>query len=382
METAVNTQILSAIFLLGAAAVVLYYFYHTKAERNSGDSKSYLLALKYIAENDSRRAIEQLKETVRADTNNIDAYLKLGDILRREGLPNNAIRIHEDLTLRAKLNKEDEAKIWFSLGLDYRAAGKFDKAESCFNRLKENADFSERVILILIKVYEQTDQYDKAFDLLKESRFAAEEENKHRLAMFKVFSGKKLADAGDDKAARIAYKEALKHNPACIFAHLYLGDSYAKNERVDDALEIWVNFCQKFPEKSYLMFSRLEKAWFDKGQYNKIAELYESILKADPKNIHALLALSSILRKKEEYSAAVSLVKEGMRQEIEIDKLTAEAARIYWDEEKYKEAAEKALLIMEKCITSGITFSCDECAHQEAEPFLKCPECGAVNKTV
>jgi len=378
METAINTQFLSAIFLLGIAAAVLYYFYYMKAEKNGSDTKSYLLALKYIAENDTRRAVEQLKETVRSDTNNIDAYLKLGDILRREGLPNNAIRIHEDLTLRAKLNKDEEAKIWFSLGLDYRAAGKFDKAESSFNKLKDNADFSERVILILIKIYEKTDQFDKAYELLKGSKFAADDENKHKLAMYKVFSGKKLADTDEDKSARILFKDALKHNPACIFAHLYLGDSYAKNERIDDALEIWVNFCQKFPEKSYLMFSRLEKAWFDKGQYNKIAELYESILKADPKNIYALLALSSILRKKGEYGAAVSLVKDGMRQEIEIDKLTAESARIYWDEEKYKEAAEKALHIMEKCITSGTSFSCPECAHLSAELFLKCPQCGTI----
>lgn len=378
METAVSPQIWLTVFFLALVGYVIYFLYHRASGKTQQEKKAYLLALKYIAENDTRRAIEKLKETVRTDTNNIDAYIKLGDILRREGLVNNAVRIHKDLTLRGNVDSEDKGKIWFSLGLDYLAAEKYDKAETCFLELKNKKEYVKRIAPFLIRIYEKTESYQKAFNLLKESENIVAENRHHKMAIYKIFEGQKSTAEKDHKKARILFKEALKYDPACIFAHLYLGDSYIEEQRPDDALEVWKNFCKKYPQKSYVMFSRLEKAWYDKGQFNKIEELYDSILKEDPDNVQATLALSRFLRKKGEFDTALSLVNQRLVNNGDQDLLMAELARIYWDRENFKQAGEAALGILEKHIANSVTYTCKQCGYQANEPFLKCPECGYI----
>lgn len=378
MENATTAQIWLIVFLLALAGYVIYFLYHRNTKKTQQEKKAYLLALKYIAENDTRRAIEKLKETVRSDTGNIDAYVKLGDILRREGLVNNAVRIHKDLTLRGNINAHDKAKIWYSLGLDYLAALKFDKAEKCFLEIKNNKEYAERIFPHLQKIYEKTEAYEKAFDLLKEKSGPESQQLKHRMAVYKVFEGQKILAQKDGKKARLIFKEALKYDPACLFAHLYIGDSYILDERRDDAIEVWRNFCRKFPDDSYVMFSRLEKAWYDKGQFNKIEELYDSILKEDAENIHATLALSRFLRKKGEFDTALALVNDRLANGGNQDLLQAELARIHWDSDNFEQAGKTALSLLDKHIAGDETYLCSACSYRSDEPFLKCPQCGRI----
>ena len=53
---------------------------------------------------DKKRALEKLRLAAIKDTSNIDAYLKIGDILRENGKVENAIKIHRQLTVRKGLS--------------------------------------------------------------------------------------------------------------------------------------------------------------------------------------------------------------------------------------------------------------------------------------
>ncbi|MBD3223847.1 MAG: hypothetical protein GF313_03910, partial [Caldithrix sp.] len=135
METTYINQIWLIAVVLIIAAFVIYYFRSRKAEEERVDQSNYLLALKYIAEGDYRSAIDKLKAVVRQDTENIDAYIKLGDVLRHLKLYNNAIRIHKDLTLRGNIPEKQIRDIWFSLAMDYWLANKMDSAEHYLKKL-------------------------------------------------------------------------------------------------------------------------------------------------------------------------------------------------------------------------------------------------------
>jgi lipopolysaccharide biosynthesis regulator YciM len=366
------------LLILGALA--FYYFYYRKKEDKSLPTDAYLLALKYMVENDNRRAVEKLKETVRHDTQNIDAYIKLGDILRMEGLYFNAIRIHKDLTLRGNISEDDMPKIWYSLALDYWHSQKYDKAEIYFKKLLGISEYQEGVVNYLTKIYEKDEEYKKAFAVLINSPSANQKENKRKLALLKVMEGLELVQQNDEKNSRILFKEALKHDPWCAAAYMYLGDSYMREDRRDDAINTWMQFCKKAPKKSSVLFSRLEKAWYEKGQFSKIEELYESILKRDLHNTEALLALSSIYRKKGDYQTALSLVQDGFKQEMDEDALNSEMVRILFEKAQFKEAAKQSLNLIEKFFTPQYhEYICPECGYKSKEPFWKCSKCNAIN---
>lgn len=380
MDPSLTNQFWFIIMLLILGALAFYYFYYRKKEDKSPHTDAYLLALKYMAENDNRRAVEKLKETVRHDTQNIDAYIKLGDILRMEGLYVNAIRIHKDLTLRGNIIEDDMHKIWFSLALDYWHSQKYDKAEIYFKKLLGINEYQERVVNYLTKIYEKNEEYKKAFAVLTNSPSANQKENKRKLALLKVMEGLEVVQQNDERNSRILFKEALKHDPWCVAAYMYLGDSYMREDRRDDAINTWMQFCKKAPKKSFVLFSKLEKAWYEKGQFSKIEELYESILKRDSHNTEALLALSSIYRKKGDYQTALSLVQDGFKQEMDEDVLNSEMVRILFEKAQFKEAAKQSLNLIDKFYTPQYQkYVCPECGYKSKEPFWKCSKCNAIN---
>ena len=84
-------------FGVASAAII---WTRTQKRRVSQAPRFYTEALRALVEGDDQTAFERLKAVVTEDSSNLDAYLKLGDLLRRRGRIDKAIKVHEDLTLR------------------------------------------------------------------------------------------------------------------------------------------------------------------------------------------------------------------------------------------------------------------------------------------
>ncbi len=359
------------------ALVALYVYYYQRNEKKQPARNAYLEALKYMAEGDDRRAIEKFKEAVRNDSSNIDAYLKLGDILREEGLVYNATRIHKDLTLRGDLNDDELQKVWYSLALDYWTAKKYDKAETFFRKLISGRYRNLEAVTHLVKIYTMQQNYKKAFEVLKDSPLKGNEKFRLRMALYKVLEA---LEAAKGREFRSMLRDAIKIDGSCSAAHAYIGDSYLEEERLDDAINIWTEYCQKYPAKAHVLFSRLEKAWYEKGQFSKIEELYQSILKKDPENIPALMALAGFKRKKGDYDEALTLIKDTPVAEQHEELLKAEEARIIFDKGQFKEASKRLLELIDSYLPEQIyIYTCKKCGHKSVESFWKCPKCHTLN---
>jgi lipopolysaccharide biosynthesis regulator YciM len=301
-----------------------------------------------MAVGENRRAIEKFKEAVRVDSENIDAYIKIGIILRNEGLYNNAIRVHKDLLLRANLEDDERIEIKKNLALDYWQAGLPDKAEGYFNELRSNKSLFEWVTPYLLKIYEEKNDWVNASEVFQQSTQSSVEKGKIRLAMYKVQQGLAQAEQNDEKSARVLFKEAIKIDSSCAAGYLYQGDSYWRENRKSDAINTWNDLSKKIPEKAHLAFQRLEKAWYEKGQFSKIEELYQGILDKDSENIYAIIALADIYRKKGEYEQSLKLLNEAQKKEKFADIIQSQIIKVLMDKNEFEEAAKKALELVEK----------------------------------
>jgi lipopolysaccharide biosynthesis regulator YciM len=70
---------------------------------------------------------------VNSDT--VETHLALGNLFRKRGEVDRAIRIHQNLMARSSLNSEQRADAVLELGQDYMKAGLFDRAEGLFKEL-------------------------------------------------------------------------------------------------------------------------------------------------------------------------------------------------------------------------------------------------------
>jgi lipopolysaccharide biosynthesis regulator YciM len=351
MQNSLSFEFWLIIFIICVSAVAGFYiFYFFKKREEKKVDNSYLLGLKYMVEGENRRAVEMFKEAVRHNSSNIDAYIKLGVILRNENLYKNAIRIHKDLLLREKLTPELKTEVKYNLGLDYTNSGSIEKALVYFEGIKSDKKYGPKIINHLIEIYEENGNWDKAIDVLKSTAYIKTDEGKQKHAYFKVKNGEEVEKAGNGKEARIIYKDALKIDPECSLAYLLIGDTYLKEDRSSDAINTWTNFCEKVPESAHLVFDRLEKALYEKGQFSKIEELYLSLLNKNKDNVYVIIRLSKIYAKKGDFKQALRILDDAHKKDVFQDMVDFEIVKVLFENGQYKEASKKAIQLVEKII--------------------------------
>ncbi|MHA1988895.1 MAG: tetratricopeptide repeat protein [Promethearchaeota archaeon] len=343
MQPSISFEVWVIILLFGAILVISFYSVYTRKKVKRDEDNPYILALKFMAEGENRLAVEKFKEAVRHNSNNIDAYLKLGTILRNEGLYKNAIRIHQDLTLRGNLDSAELIDVKKNLILDYWYLKDYTKAEYYLNQLKEDKNLIDWATPYLIKILEKKGEWQQAIDVLNKSSLSREQKGKFKIANLKVKQGKKLAENQEEKESRILFKEAIKTDHECAQGYLELGDSYLREGRTDDAINAWTDLCKKVKDKAHLAFDRLEKAWFEKGHFSKIEDLYTSMLQEDEDNLPALIALSEIYRKKGELDQSLKLLQDAQKKDLDSNLIQSQMAKVHMDKNQYKEAATLAL---------------------------------------
>ena len=369
------------IFLLIIAALLIIYYYTRVYRKPKIDKGSYLAALEYLADGNEKWAIQKFKETVRDDSENVQAYLRLGDLLRKRGFANNALKIHKDLTFRGNLSGEIKDKIQFSLLLDYEAAGNYKAAIELANTIIENdKTYKNEAALRLLNYLEREEKWQEAYLTVKKCFKELTPQLVKKSALYLVFEGLKIQEKGEGRDARIKFKEAMKIDPDCAAAFYYLGKSYYVEDRLEDAIHEWENLCRTLPKKAYLTFKDLERSWFEMGKFTEAEKLYKSILSKDSKNVFATVALAAIHNKKEDFDRALDVMERLGEDHQHDPQIVGFKLKILANKNQYKQAVNQALDYFNKRYDlSERRFECQECQFKIDEPIWICPQCKSID---
>ncbi len=372
----VLSLIAATLFLL-----LIIVFFWSRAERfkKKSSPQKYIEALRALIAGEENLAFTKLREVVLEDTDNVDAYLKLGDLFRKRNRADKALEVHRQLSLRPNLDGPTKFEVQRSLALDYLSLGRKDQGMDLLEELlkedKESSELAER----LLQEYEKSQDWEKAFEIKKQISKIKGEKEDAVLAIYKVWEGNQKAEAGEYHQARLAYKEALHYDETCVPAYIFLGDAYYHDRRLEEAVECWKKLIQVKPEAGYLVFERLEKTMFEIGKYQEMAEIYQGILKENPKDIKTLYALANIYEKKGNIRAAI----ETLTDLLEIDSDYYPAMKNLMKLYKQNGLADKAFKVTYQLLDSlpnkFETYTCSSCNFSTTEPSWVCPHCRKIN---
>lgn len=293
------------VIILAVLVVALYPVVRDFLRQRRRTQPAYVEGLQHALDNRPDAAVKSLKEAVEADTENIDAYIRLGDIFMARGDVERALRIHENLALRRNLKPPDERKVYAALARDYLRTERRVKAIAMLEELArvDKADWEARERLA--ELYIDTASWDKADELLKE--FRRNSALRGRAARLLVRLGR--ARVADPDAARSAFEDALRLDPGSVEARLALGDHQLNHGDTEAAIRTWSEVINAAPERNGLVRDRLERAYFDIGRYEDVAQLYERLLRRVPDDTGLAVALAGIYRKKGDLAAAIRLLE-------------------------------------------------------------------------
>ncbi len=369
-------QILSILIaIIIVFTITAFYWSKAKREKEKVSPKLYINAMKSLLAGEDKVAFQKFKEVARRDPENVDAFLKLGDLFRKSKKYDKAMQIHRELLIRPSISPEDKNEILKSLAQDYSASGNSDKAISVLADLYRDNEKDQWVALRLLAEYELIARWEEAFDLRKKISDRKEAETGRILALYKVFWGKARAEAGELHKARVAYKEALNYDESCIPTYIYLGDAYYEDERLKDAVEYWKKLVEVMPEAGYLVFDKLEKSLFELGEYGEITEIYEGILSRNPKNVFALFYLARINEKKGLSETAADQYKQILDIDTGFSAARICLATLNLAEGHREEAMDLLAGLMQSLPPAQKEFACKRCGHKSSEPLWKCPSC-------
>src|SRR6266436_609594 len=177
-------------------------------ERPAPDTP-YQHGLDALLRGDRDEALRAFTETVEIDTDNVAAYLHIGNLLRDRGEAIRALHIHRELTVRGGQTPAHQRAAREALVLDLIAVGRPEEAVDEALELRDLDRKNGRALEVLLRAYEAAGDWDGAFEVRSElARVSGEREN-GALARYRSAAGESFFRAGKTREAERQFKDAL-----------------------------------------------------------------------------------------------------------------------------------------------------------------------------
>ncbi len=122
----------------------------------------YFAGLNFLINEQPDRAVEVFTRMVDVDKETVEIHFALGSLFRRRGEVDRAIRVHQNILDRPKLDPEQRELALLELAIDYLRAGLLDHSERLFQALLESDTYRITALRSLTRIYEQQRDWEQA----------------------------------------------------------------------------------------------------------------------------------------------------------------------------------------------------------------------------
>lgn len=174
--------------------------------------KAYFKGLNYLLNEQQDQAIDAFIEAVQNDPDTSELHFALGNLFRRRGEYDRAVRVHEHLLSRGDLGRVDRERAQHALALDFLKAGLLDRAEDALQRL-EGTPFEAQARLALLAIYERSRDWPHAASIARKMHDADQGDFSTRQAHYLCEQALALSAQGDLDGAHRLLEQATVAAP-------------------------------------------------------------------------------------------------------------------------------------------------------------------------
>ena len=369
-----STFLLAGLFLLLAAAGWALGRFGERDDEEGAPPPldiDYLKGLNFLLNEQTDQALEHFMKMVRVDDQTIETHFALGNLFRRRGEVDRAIRIHQNIIARPDLTNEIRDQAFSSLAKDYLKAGLLDRAESMFLRLAEGSRYQVEALGQLCRIYEQEREWQQAIDTSQRLEVLSGKSLALQIAHYYCELAELAAENNDLAAARGFVKKAQSGRPRTLRGAL----TRAKIARATDDSKTALRLYHRIlDENSYLIaeaLPRLVEIYEGENSAGKLEKSIRSLLKNNPE-MSKDIAYAAIVNDIADIPAIDECVEEYMLNEptlaefIDLQKL---------DDGSRHDAMVRVRVGLSKLAASTPLYQCRECGFSSKQLLWQCPSC-------
>lgn len=340
-------------------------------------SLDYLRGLNYLFNEQPDKAIDVFIKMLEVEADTVETHLALGNLFRRRGEVDRAIRIHQNLIAKSTLSANQRGLAVLELGMDYMRSGLLDRAEGLFKELLDLDMHTRQALKQLVEIYQQEQDWEKAIGCADRLQTSAGVEMGSLMAQFLCEQAQESLRQGDVERVQRLVERALNVDSRCVRASLLEGGIARAQGRWREAVRIYRRIesqdAEYLPEALGPLldcYRALEATGEFCGYLHYLSERYAGIT--------PVLMLAELERESRGVPAAIDYLSEELRRRPSVrglDRLI-EYSLLRADEH----ARNNFNMLKEftsKLLENRPVYRCGQCGFRGKSLHWQCPGCKA-----
>jgi pentatricopeptide repeat protein len=338
-------------------------------------SSDYFRGLNYLLNEEQDKAIEVFLKLAEYNRDTVETHLALGNLFRRRGEVDRAIRLHQHLVSRPNLSEPMKTVALLELGEDYMRAGLLDRAEALFADLVAMDAHAPSALRHLIAIYQHERDWHKAIEHARRLEAMTGEDEAPMIAQFYCELAERSRQHGARSEAREYLAQAFACQHDCVRAWMLTGRLQAEDGRQAEAIRAYEAAVDADIAFVPEILPPLLNGYAAAGQMEH-AERYLRELLERYHGISPVLALTRLYQEREGERVAVDFLTTQLRQRPSVRGLMA---LIDATMDKIEGEARENFLILrdltKKLLEGQAMYRCSRCGFGAKAHHWQCPSC-------
>jgi lipopolysaccharide biosynthesis regulator YciM len=336
----------------------------------------YFKGLNFLLNEQPDKAIDAFIEIVKLDPETVELHFALGNLFRRRGETERAIRVHQNLLARPDLPLEHQVHALYELGQDYLKAGLLDRAEETYNKLVDS-QYSAQARRALLEIFQREKEWTRAIDAAQALQQAGAGARQKEIAQFYCeLAQDELVHTHPDAALAMLDK-ALAADRKSVRATLLIGDAQLAKGDTEAALMAWRRVEQQSVPHVALVAQRLMDGYRTVGRPQEGLNLLKSYL-AEASSIDLLEVAFKAVLELDGVDAAKQLVSDELRRTptlLGLDKLLE--ARLMDAPPEVRPELSLVKNLVHSHAQKLARYQCSRCGFKARQFYWQCPGCSS-----
>lgn len=329
--------------------------------------KAYFRGLNHLLNEQQDQAIDAFIEAVQGDPDTAELHFALGNLFRRRGDYDRAVRVHEHLLARADISRKDRDRAQHALAQDFLKAGLLDRAESALHKLEGSA-YEGEALMALLAIAERSRDWPQAQALAQRLEKAQEGSFGVRLSHYLCEEAELAQSKGNASEAMALLGKAVEKAPQQARGWMALSALKAQQGDAQGAFDTLLNLVRYAPQGLPLAAKPLSDLARTTARQREAVELLNAAQAHGP-SLDITAALASLSPSRNE-------ARQHYLNHLEREPSLVIATQWLADETLSDPIAQpRVLAALDQASTPLKRYRCAACGFEARQHFWHCPGC-------